>query len=118
MVRGNGSAGVETDVKATARPKTMRITMRRGPLHDTLDNNLSTITITAFFVRDARGMERKEVVDQTFRALSRQLLMASASNGFLSRHTAPMASALASSPGSASAVVMITGKPEDRKSVV
>src|SRR5215470_1449185 len=94
MVRGNGSAGVETDVKATARPKTMRITMRRGPLHDTLDNNLSTITITAFFVRDARGMERKEVVDQTFRALSRQLLMASASNGFLSRHTAPMAAAL------------------------
>src|SRR5262245_45377146 len=49
--------------------------------------------------------------DQIFRALSRQSVMASTSNGFRSRHTAPMAAALASSPGSASAVVMITGKP-------
>src|SRR5215831_10678859 len=36
MVRGNGSARVETGVKATARPNTIRITMRRGPLRDTL----------------------------------------------------------------------------------
>src|SRR5215467_6980303 len=74
MVRGNGSARAKTDVKATARPKTMRITMRRGPLRDALKKDLSTITISAFFVWFAmrRGMERKEVGDQTFRALSRQ----------------------------------------------
>src|SRR5262249_16738639 len=114
MVRGNGSAGAETDIKATTRPKTMRITMRRGPLRDTLKKDLSTIAISAFFVWLAMrgGMQREEVGDQTFRALSRQSVMASASNGFRSRHTAPMAAALASSPGSASAVVMITGKPE------
>jgi hypothetical protein len=40
-VRGNGSARAETSVKATARPNTIRITMRRGPLRDTLDDDLS-----------------------------------------------------------------------------
>jgi len=45
MVRGNGSARAETSVKASARPNTIRITMRRGPLRDTLDDDLSTITI-------------------------------------------------------------------------
>src|SRR5262249_40491756 len=40
-----GSARAETSVKASARPNTIRITMRRGPLHDTLDDDLSTITI-------------------------------------------------------------------------
>src|SRR5215831_11616481 len=41
MVRGNGSARAETSVKAIARPNTIRIRMRR----DTLDEDLSTITI-------------------------------------------------------------------------
>jgi len=61
MVRGNGSARAETDIKATTRPKTMRITMRRGPLRDALKKVLSTITISAFFVWLAMrgGMERK-----------------------------------------------------------
>src|SRR5262249_59130078 len=45
MVRGNGSARAETIVKAAARPNTIRITMRRGPLRDTLDDDVSTITI-------------------------------------------------------------------------
>src|SRR5262247_1755087 len=45
MVRGNGSALAETIVKAAARPNTRRITMRRGPLRDTLDDDVSTITI-------------------------------------------------------------------------
>jgi hypothetical protein len=45
MVRGNGSARAETSVKASARPNTIRITMRRGPLRDTLDDDLSTSTI-------------------------------------------------------------------------
>src|SRR5262249_42204329 len=48
MVRGNGSARAETHVKATTRPKTMRITMPRGPHRHTLKNVLSTITISAF----------------------------------------------------------------------
>src|SRR5215467_11788562 len=48
MVRGNGSARAETHVKATAKPKMMRITMQRGPHRDTLKNDLSTITISAF----------------------------------------------------------------------
>ena len=114
MVRGNGSARAKTDVKATASPNTVRITMRRGPLRNTLKKDLSTITISAFFVWLAMrsGMGRKKVGDQTFRALSRQSVMASASNGFRSRHTAPMAAAVASSSCSASAVIMITGKPE------
>ena len=62
MVRGNGSARVETGVKATARPNRIRITMRRVPLRDTLDDDLSTITISAFFVwRGMRsGMGRTE----------------------------------------------------------
>src|SRR5215471_13138425 len=34
MVRGNGSARAETSVKAAARPNTIGITMRRGPLRD------------------------------------------------------------------------------------
>ena len=62
MVRGNGSARVEAGVKAIARPNTIRITMRRGPLRDTLDDDLSTITISALFVwRGMRsGMDRAE----------------------------------------------------------
>src|SRR5262245_63010170 len=91
MVRGSGSAPVETDVKATTRPNTIRIRMRRGPLGDNLDD-LSTMTIN--------------VGGQIFIALSRQSVRAAASNGFRSRHTAPTAVALASSPGS----------PSDRKS--
>jgi hypothetical protein len=46
MVRGNGSARAETSVKAAARPNTIRIKMRRGPLRDTLDDDPSTITIS------------------------------------------------------------------------
>src|SRR5215470_9648204 len=45
MVRGNGSARTETSVKATARPNTICITTRRGPLRETRDDDLSTITI-------------------------------------------------------------------------
>ena len=48
MLRGNGSARAETSVKATARPNTIHITMRRGRLRDTLDHDLSTITISPF----------------------------------------------------------------------
>ena len=48
MVRGNGSARAETSDKATARPNTIRIRMRRGLLHDTPDDDLSTITIAPF----------------------------------------------------------------------
>src|SRR5215472_13597204 len=48
MVRGNGSARAETSVKAAARPNTIRIRMRRGPLRDTLDDDRSTITIPPF----------------------------------------------------------------------
>src|SRR5262245_29904006 len=46
MVRGNGSARAETSAKATARPNTIGITMRRGPLRETPDDELSTITIS------------------------------------------------------------------------
>ena len=61
MVRGNGSARVEIGVKVTARPNTIRITMRRGPLRDTLDDP-STMTISPFFVWLGMrgGMERTE----------------------------------------------------------
>ena len=61
MVRGKGSARVEMGVKATARPNTTRITRRRGPC-DTLDDDLSTITISAFFfgLGMRSGMERTE----------------------------------------------------------
>ena len=48
MLRGNGSARAETSVNATARPDTMRITIRCGPLRDTLDDDLSTIIISPF----------------------------------------------------------------------
>src|SRR5262249_42963916 len=41
MVRGNGSARAEMSVNAAARPNTIRIRMRRGPLRDTLDDDLS-----------------------------------------------------------------------------
>src|SRR5262249_39930779 len=58
MVRGNGSARAETSVKATARPNTIRITMRRGPLRDTLDDDLSTITISPFVTYIAFALER------------------------------------------------------------
>ena len=54
MVRGNGSARAETSVKATARPNTMLITMRRGPLGD----DLSTITISPFVTYIALALER------------------------------------------------------------
>src|SRR5262245_4546506 len=97
MERGNGSGRVETGVMATTRPNMMRVIMRRGPVRETL-GDLCTTTIN--------------VGDQIFIALSRQSVKASASNGFRSRHTAPMAAALASNPGSASAVIMITGKLE------
>lgn len=61
MVRGNDSARVETGVKATARPNTIRITMRRGPLRATL-GDLSTMIISPFFVwlRMRSGLERTE----------------------------------------------------------
>jgi hypothetical protein len=58
MVRGNGSARAETSVKAAARPNTIRITMRRGPLRDTLDDDLSTITIPEFITYIALALER------------------------------------------------------------
>ena len=58
MVRGNGSARAETSVKTTARPNTIRITMRRGPLRDTLDDDLSTITISPFVTYIALALER------------------------------------------------------------
>jgi hypothetical protein len=58
MVRGNGSARAETSVKPTARPNTIRITMRRGPLRDTLDDDLSTITISPFVTYIALALER------------------------------------------------------------
>jgi hypothetical protein len=58
MVRGNGSARAETSVKAAARPNTIRITMRRGPLRDTLDDDLSTITIPPFVTSIALTLER------------------------------------------------------------
>src|SRR5262249_22262700 len=58
MVRGNGSARAETSVKATARPHTIRITMRRGPLRDTLDDDLSTITIPPICHSIALALER------------------------------------------------------------
>ena len=48
MVRGNDSANAETDVKATARQKTIRITMRRGSPREALKNDLSTTTIRIF----------------------------------------------------------------------
>src|SRR5262245_23847655 len=48
MVRGNGSARAETIVKAAATPNTIPIRMRRGPLRNTLDDDLSTITILRF----------------------------------------------------------------------
>ena len=49
MVRGNGSARAETSVRAAARPNTIRITMRRSPLRDTLDDDLATITISGSY---------------------------------------------------------------------
>src|SRR5262249_54493172 len=58
MVRGNGSARAETGVKAAARPNTIRIRMRRGPLRDTLDDDLSTITIPPFVTYIALALER------------------------------------------------------------
>ena len=58
MVRGNGSARAETSVKASARPNTIRVTMRRGPLRDTLDDDLSTITISLFVTYIALALER------------------------------------------------------------
>src|SRR5262245_64567715 len=51
MVRGNGSARAETSVNATARPNTMRITIRCGPLRGTLDDDLSTIIIPSADIR-------------------------------------------------------------------
>ncbi len=48
------------------------------------------------------------------RALSRQPIKALGSNGFLSKQTAPAAAAFASSPGSARAVIMMTGTLESR----
>jgi hypothetical protein len=48
MARGNGSARAETSVKASARPNTIPIRMRSGPLRDTLDDDLSTIIISPF----------------------------------------------------------------------
>src|SRR5262245_57181368 len=50
MVRGSGSARTETAVKAIAKPKTMRLTMRCHSPRDALKNDLSTITISAFCV--------------------------------------------------------------------
>ena len=58
MVRGNGSARAETSGKAAARPSTIRIRMRRGPLSDTLDDDLSTITISPFITSIALPLER------------------------------------------------------------
>src|SRR5262245_26494520 len=58
MVRGNGSARAETSVKAAARPRTIRIRMRRGPLRDALDDDLSTITISPFVTCIALPLER------------------------------------------------------------
>src|SRR5262245_2750938 len=55
MVRGNGSARAETGAKATARPNTIRITMGRGLLRDTLGDP-STMTISLF--RSARDAQR------------------------------------------------------------
>jgi hypothetical protein len=71
MVRDNGSARAETNVKAAARPKTIRITMRGGPLRDTLDDDLSTITISAFFawLGMRSGMERTESTYSVFAAV-------------------------------------------------
>ena len=48
------------------------------------------------------------------RALSRQPIKALGSNGFLSKQTAPAAAAFASSPGSARAVIMMTGTLKSR----
>jgi hypothetical protein len=48
MVRGNGSAGVETGVKAATRPNAIPTTMRRGPLRDTLDDLSTMITFLCF----------------------------------------------------------------------
>jgi hypothetical protein len=48
MVRGTGSARAETSVKVAARANMIRIRMRHGPLRDTLDDDLSTITISPF----------------------------------------------------------------------
>jgi len=47
-------------------------------------------------------------------AVSRQAIIALASNGFLNKQIAPLAVALASSPGSALAVIMIIGIFEPR----
>src|SRR3984885_8804042 len=48
------------------------------------------------------------------RALSRQSIRAVDSNGFLSKQTAPAAAARGSSPGSARAVIMMTGALESQ----
>ena len=52
--------------------------------------------------------------DQPSNALCRQSIRASASNGFLSKQNEPLAAALISSPGSATAVIMMTGTGESR----
>src|SRR5262249_23649348 len=58
MLRGNGSARAETGVKATARPTTIRITMRLGPLRDAPDDDLSTITVPPFVTSIALVSQR------------------------------------------------------------
>src|SRR5262249_5102332 len=52
------SARAETSVKAIARPNTIRIRMRCGPLRDTLDDDLSTIIIPPFVTYIALALER------------------------------------------------------------
>src|SRR5262245_20621340 len=58
MVRGNGSARAGTSVKAIARPNTIRISTRPRPLHDTLDDDLSTITSSPFVTSLALALQR------------------------------------------------------------
>ena len=65
MVRGKGSARVDTGIKASASPNAIRVTLLRGRSRDFLDD-LITMTIN--------------VGDQIFIALSRQSTRASASN--------------------------------------
>src|SRR5262249_26138537 len=77
MVRGNGSARAEMGVKATARPNTIRITMRRGPLPDSLDDNLSTISRPPFVTSVALAQERSFRLARDAQRNGPVLLMAS-----------------------------------------
>src|SRR5262245_51215762 len=69
MVRGNGSARAETSVNATARPNTMRITIRCGPLRDSLDDDLSTIIIPSADIRRRSRSTRRAYRSHRLRSL-------------------------------------------------